>query len=840
MEHLGDSEAADVMAAYGDAVEALAFLEPDSEGLLSGSALTQVLNQATTMFLGNVKANVVTHLRPRLEQYIIVRHPCLAKWTRLLYGGNIAEAADITEEALQELRLWRTWMGVLVDDAAPWSAKPLEWSSRALALHAWLWAQQVPRDEGAGADTSPLLSEEDAAASGGYGALVQLMEATAEMSDGVSALARAAAVAARQMYTALPTAVRFAAASARDVQQRPRTEGDQPLQLQNKHAWALLPCSITPRRVHAFVDAVILQGLCPDLAKAALAARADLPEAERPAEAAVTLGEMAQLNRAGILERFREKRRRRCKRRRSDRRKLKGASKGRKTRVRGRGSVPRDLQAVRSFWTDGVACSLSLELLKDPSRFPPKRKRKRSDPPPAPWLSPAGLKRADPGAEEVAAAAVDLGRAKPHTAAIMCLPLDESEWLDISQDTEAMRAKASSSQTAMLTRRELRHGMWLPAQERWERERDVTNPAYKAARDALSETGGAGMTPERLLAYVAVLRQHYAVLKQELMAGPAALERAKWRMRIYRGKRSLLDAKLRRVLEQRDAEGRLLHVHYVQGSAGFGPTGKGETAVPTTSMAAEVRRVISRHQLPVTVHHPMPEEYTTASCYACGSKTRPARLADGSPSARLRECTCCGRVATEATAGAAAVASPSAQQQQPTVSAAAVAAAVACLDASAHAWEARKAARRASALTHRATAVADARARDARYGRSGGDGPRSTAEQELREMDEAGEAVEMAERACVQALSVVGQVHTALAAAQPHMHAAADQGLARFPRPNREGGGKVRNRDVNAARNMLMVFLCQVTGQQRPSWLKRPANPSTGSTSSKRQRTPPG
>jgi hypothetical protein len=179
----------------------------------------------------------------------------------------------------------------------------------------------------------------------------------------------------------------------------------------------------------------------------------------------------------------------------------------------------------------------------------------------------------------------------------------------------------------------------------------------KAALEEMAAAGGPGFTGASIRNYLQVLQQHAPTLLDEYIYGPTADQYGKWNMLSYRGRRSTIDGALRAMLHHPAgratlrAPGRrrpLVPVELGIGAANFAPTGKGETAVPTASMAREVIRCIRVHQLSVRVNNTLDEYRTTKCCYMCGSEMEAApllRVVEGSrrsKSTRMRLCAKCG------------------------------------------------------------------------------------------------------------------------------------------------------------------------------------------------------
>ena len=310
-------------------------------------------------------------------------------------------------------------------------------------------------------------------------------------------------------------------------------------------------------------------------------------------------------------------------------------------RGRGRGSLPR-AATVRSLLTDGVSCVLALEFKSAAKPYP--NPYGDTTVRPVSYESPAYAEPARTFVDDPrrALVGVDLGRARPISAAV-ALRVPDAQFANEAD----MRRWAAGSTHKCLTRRRLIHDSKARPFRAWENARGEGD--CKAARDALSASGGKGMGVEQLHAYLAVLSAHGEALSDELLDGPAAIQRAKWGMVMYRAKLAAWDRFGRALLEHRapscgsaragGLSRKLLRVDVLLGDVDFASSGRGEDAVPTKSIWRKLARVVATHHLPVRFHAPQSEYRTTKCCCACGALTTAATT-------RLRRCVsaqCTGR-----------------------------------------------------------------------------------------------------------------------------------------------------------------------------------------------------
>lgn len=117
------------------------------------------------------------------------------------------------------------------------------------------------------------------------------------------------------------------------------------------------------------------------------------------------------------------------------------------------------------------------------------------------------------------------------------------------------------------------------------------------------------------------LSRHWRTLKEEYLEGESADEYAKWRMTLFRGKRATIDRFIRKALRSQDRGGEPTPpIELSIGAAKFAATGKGEEAVPTSSMLREIIRVIRVHKMRVRLNKAVDEYLTTQVCYRSGER----------------------------------------------------------------------------------------------------------------------------------------------------------------------------------------------------------------------------
>ena len=231
--------------------------------------------------------------------------------------------------------------------------------------------------------------------------------------------------------------------------------------------------------------------------------------------------------------------------------------------------------------------------------------------------------------------AIDTGRAKPFAAAIS-------------------RSPTRKPATEVFTRRQYYYEMHHALRMKWEADRLHRRPDVVQALATLAETGGVhNCEPASWAAYLTAETPLRTMLNEEFVAD---VERARWRMRTFRRKKSSLDRAVGRVITAATkGMGVERPMVFVVGNATFGPTGPGELPVPTSSLSIAFRRGIQwerRRGRKVVVFSP-DEFHTTMCCCGCGEvtsqptvrrrRTRGEEPEEG-PSRRLRLCTRCDPV----------------------------------------------------------------------------------------------------------------------------------------------------------------------------------------------------
>lgn len=205
---------------------------------------------------------------------------------------------------------------------------------------------------------------------------------------------------------------------------------------------------------------------------------------------------------------------------------------------------------------------------------------------------------------------IDGGRAKILAAAICTNSLTKPETLIFSRKQYY---------------KEIKHKVRM----KWENNRVQSNPQLKVALTDLSEDNGT----LNVVVYIRKVNTHHQVLHDEYIIDK---ERALWKMRLYRFKKRSIDLAIRRILVK--AKDRPIVIGI--GSASFPSTGKGEKAVPTTSLMKAFIKAHYRHHKRIVLLK-VDEFRTTLCCCACGNVTEAKVKVDGKRSARLRSCTKC-------------------------------------------------------------------------------------------------------------------------------------------------------------------------------------------------------
>ncbi len=226
---------------------------------------------------------------------------------------------------------------------------------------------------------------------------------------------------------------------------------------------------------------------------------------------------------------------------------------------------------------------------------------------------------------------VDLGRAKPYTAAIS-------------------RVGWQKPQTLSYTRHRCVYERMDVARRSWEQRRLQARPQVRVALDVLANTGGIRNAKLELWrAFLAADKTHASVLDAEFLD----VERARWTMLKFRRTKGSLDrASARLMAAACRSEPCTRPLVLTIGVANFASTGKGEVPVPTAALSRALARAIARERgrgRPVVVQK-VDEFRTTLCCCACGARTtahlvtaRKTRGAEAErrQSRRLRQCTEC-------------------------------------------------------------------------------------------------------------------------------------------------------------------------------------------------------
>jgi hypothetical protein len=281
----------------------------------------------------------------------------------------------------------------------------------------------------------------------------------------------------------------------------------------------------------------------------------------------------------------------------------------------GASAMPRSAR-IDSIETDGVGLRMVLKTPQDISKWimpletqaeldavkaakaaaKPRRGRKR-----AAESCPELSQQSKPAPVVVA---LDLGRAKLFTAAVS-------------------RAGFERPSTVVLTRRryyfEMRHGR----RGRWEEARMAASPAVREAITDLSRAGSLHNSDgASWRAYLEAETTHRQVLDDEFVL---AVDRARWRMAMHRGKRRCLDSCVQKLL-RKALEGIPQDRPLVMGvgNAGFPSHGpRGELPAPTSELSKALKRGLQNARATGrTVTSMLLDEFrTTACCCACGSLT---------------------------------------------------------------------------------------------------------------------------------------------------------------------------------------------------------------------------
>jgi len=224
----------------------------------------------------------------------------------------------------------------------------------------------------------------------------------------------------------------------------------------------------------------------------------------------------------------------------------------------------------------------------------------------------------------------------------------------INTDQDKCNYKNDKWHSTTLTRNKYNAVTKLKIRRKFEQERMRKNPDVKIAHDAMSNSSLRSCDPESWAQRIAVENQHKDALKRDYFTD---VEREKWRMVAFRKKKACLDRAVGNMIKlalKGEPKSRPLVIGI--GDAAFPANGpRGETAVPTSQLAAAYKRAVTnlRKTGRRVVVLPISEHYTTKACCKCGATTTPAlvkkrtKMADGTVqeedvnSRRLRCCKKC-------------------------------------------------------------------------------------------------------------------------------------------------------------------------------------------------------
>ena len=410
-------------------------------------------------------------------------------------------------------------------------------------------------------------------------------------------------------------------------------------------------------RKYAYVDAKIMDALLKggkSLPVQARAKRAPRPKnSQEPDQVvpkqSVSVGEMLGLTPDKFNERRAALRKQLRRKFRLDRKAAAGDAtrKDRKRRLekkwsaRGVGRMPRGTR-IDSVETDGIGLRMCIKTLVDITRYvhaiqapppqPTKLTRMQCSQAKALLADAAQAERDAMIAARIAApapviAALDTGRKKLFVAA-------------------TSREPTKRPLTSVFTRARFYHEMGYWRHRKWEAGRREGTPEVQAALAELSRTGGVrNCCVDAWRAYLTVERRHDVLLDAEFVRD---VERALWRMRLFRFKHASLDRAAFRLLSSATAgvspdRPLLLAV----GNANFKPSGKGELPAPTSALSVALKRAlqrVERSQGRETLAMGVDEFRTTLCCCGCGCVTEMSLVLSGEArrkSRRLRSCTSC-------------------------------------------------------------------------------------------------------------------------------------------------------------------------------------------------------
>lgn len=237
------------------------------------------------------------------------------------------------------------------------------------------------------------------------------------------------------------------------------------------------------------------------------------------------------------------------------------------------------------------------------------------------------------GAMRPAFGACDTGRAKLMTTAVTHDALKKPE-------------------SVVFTRQKYYAAMGYWKHRRWERNRMERNVAARRAIEALSRAASLHSPSDKLTRWTAMMTceaTHWETLFEEFVEDK---QRAIWKMRLLRRKRSCMDREMARIVQTATRGKKERDFVIGIGNADFSSSSRGELSAPTSGLTTAFRRMKARRDVLMakgggrTVLLSVWEHRTTISCCACGQPTAAATVRRDNrecPSRRLRVCTSCDK-----------------------------------------------------------------------------------------------------------------------------------------------------------------------------------------------------
>eukprot|EP00798_Chlamydomonas_sp_ICE-L_P017719 gene17719-24078_t len=589
-----------VLSAYGDRIPRL----PDWQIVMKPCGWDNVINRMATKFLGNLKVQAMKNLRDAVVDYVGIVS---------LYdeGSRSLVAGMIKGQDWEMVCRLRTTLGVRDDDVTFYPPKKTPFSRGVLLLH--LFIVKFGKGERSYLPISTRGQK--------YGYL--------DTKITTSLFAQAVRQSNKRRKEA-------AAEEAREVKAARLASGEK-----------------RPRKKKIETNAPPIASP-PTLAPPPVDGEGDMEEDV----GSTSVGELLGLTEESFKRRRKELRKvLRLQTRKAHRAERPGAKKTRLAKAKrrwaniGMGSLPKGCR-IDSVETDGVGLRLCVKTKIDMRhyirRVPPpvmtddgasmssgaqltsrKKKAKTRGLPETPYFTPKDA--SDDRLPRPLVLGVDTGRAKLFVAAIS-------------------KSAVQKPTSVVFTRHRYYYEMGHTRHRRWDLARREQNPAINAALLQLSESGGLrNCDPEKWAAYLNADQDNDAVLDAEYVL---LVERARWRMRMFRSKKRSLDRAVNDLIEKATVGERMDRpLVFGIGDGGFPSSGPGELPAPTSALAVAFKRGLRRHATKgrVVVVLVLDEFRTTMCCCACGSVTTPTQVEylgkDGTrqwkASNRLRACTTC-------------------------------------------------------------------------------------------------------------------------------------------------------------------------------------------------------